>query len=121
MKNSFSLPKQLHHRLGAFVDEAHGAAQGGFHFLGGIDSQRVAKAGVEVVRIHGALGGEHGVLVGLANHLPTPDATAGYESTEAARVMIAPGVGVNARGAAEFAEHEHQRLGEFTTGGEIGN
>ena len=76
---------------------------------------------MEVVRIHGALGGEHGVLIGLTDHLPAPDTAAGHETTEAARVMIAPGVSVNARGAAEFAEHEHQRLGEFTAGSEIGN
>ena len=45
------------------------------------------------MRVHRAFGGQHGILVGLANHLPSLDTATGHKATEAAGVMIHPHIG----------------------------
>ena len=101
------------------LDQFEWALERCHHFLIRVDAEGMAERGVEVRDLHGVVLRFVAVFVGRADNRATLDAAASHEAGEDVRPVIAAGVFVDLRRAAEFAEHDDQRLLQHAGLGEI--
>src|SRR5262245_30309706 len=96
-----------------FLDEKLGAAGGiGEAGLRHVDAQVLVERGEDLLEVDGTLGGFFAEAVGGADDLADAHSAAGEERAAYVRPVVAAGLFVDARSAAELAPNNHGHVVE---------
>ena len=85
------------------------------------EAEHLQDGGHHVLRMDWVFLGHLDFAGALADDLPHSQAAAGQRKRAQATPVIAPGSGIDARGAAELAGDDHQRVVELAGLGEVGD
>src|SRR5437016_13586326 len=101
--------QQLADHAPVAADDRHGTALGGVELFGDVDAEAVVDGGREVFGAVRVAGGPFGAGIGGADGSTAADAAAADQHRERGAPVVAAGVVVDARRAAELAGDYDQR------------